>query len=84
MAACEFLHASILFLTGTISRRTEEIQLHYPLTPLYSKSFPVILHLAVDSDEVIRQLFHSLLFQVLLSFFLSKFCLLTEFAFDFS
>lgn len=69
MAACEFLHASILFLTGTISRRTEEMQLRYPLTALYSKSFPVILHLAVDSDEVIRQLFHTLLFQVLFILF---------------
>jgi len=65
MAACEFLHASIVFLTGTISRRTEEMQQRYPLTPLYSKSIPVILHLAVDSDEVIRQLFRTLLIQVL-------------------
>lgn len=64
MAACEFLHASIVFLTGTVSRRTEEMQQHYPLTPLYSKLFPVILILAVDSEEIIRQLFHTLLIQV--------------------
>ena len=65
MAACEFLHASVILLTGTLSRRTEEMKKVYPLTPLYSKIFPVILNLAVDSEEVIRQLFNGLLIQVL-------------------
>lgn len=64
MAACEFLHASVIFLTGTNSRRTEELRLRYPLAPLYAKIFPVILNLAADSDEIIRQLFHALLIQV--------------------
>lgn len=64
MAACEFLHASVTFLTGTISRRTEEIRRRHSLTPLYSKLFPTILSLAVDADEAIKKLFQDLLFQV--------------------
>jgi hypothetical protein len=72
MAACEFLHAAIVFLTGTASRRTEEIQQRYPLTPLYAKLFPVILTLAVDSEEVIRQLFHTLLIQVIIIIIIKK------------
>lgn len=64
MAACEFLHASVIFLTGTHSRRSEDLRLRYPLAPLYAKIFPTILNLAADSDEIIRQLFRALLIQV--------------------
>ena len=64
MAACEFLHASIIFLTGSNSRRSDDLRLRYPFTSLYSKIFPSIFSLAVDTDEVIRKLFHDLLFQV--------------------
>ncbi|KAI9558578.1 hypothetical protein GHT06_015366 [Daphnia sinensis] len=64
MAACEFLHASMIFLTGTNSRRTEDLQRRNPLAPLYAKIFPTILNLAADSDEIIRQLFRALLIQL--------------------
>uniref|UniRef100_A0A0P6IJU2 non-specific serine/threonine protein kinase n=1 Tax=Daphnia magna TaxID=35525 RepID=A0A0P6IJU2_9CRUS len=64
MAACEFLHASVIFLTGTHSRRSEDLRLRYPLAPLYAKIFPTILNLAADSDEIIRQLFRALLIQL--------------------
>lgn len=65
MAACEFLHASTVFMIGKHLQRSEEIRLRQPFTPLYSKIFPVILNLAVDTDPVIRQLFADLLLQVI-------------------
>lgn len=65
LAASEFLHASVVFSIGTCSQRTEELRRRLSFTPLYSKIFPVIIRLAVGADEVIRELFHELLFQVI-------------------
>lgn len=78
MAACEFFHASVVFLTGINSRRTEDLRLRYPLTPLYSKIIPTILSLAVDTDEVIRKLFNDLLFQVLKTSLIDRNVILRE------
>ena len=64
MAACEFLHASVLLLIGRNSQRSDELRVRQPFTPLYSKIFPVVLTLAVDTENVIRQLFTDLLYQV--------------------
>ena len=64
ISACEFLHASVIFLTGTCSIRTEEYRQRFPFTSLYSKIFPTVLNLAVDVNDVIRQIFHGLLIQV--------------------
>ena len=64
LAACEFVHASVILLTGTCSTRTEEYRQRFPFTHLYANIFPVILQLAVDLNPVIRQLFHQLLIQV--------------------
>lgn len=64
VASCEFLHAVTIYLTGSFFNRTEANQLKDPLTQIYSKLFPVILSLAVDLDDLIRQLFSQLLTQV--------------------
>lgn len=66
--ACEYLHASIVYMTGTNSRRTQEMRRQHSLKPLFTRVFPALLNLAVDSNAAIHQLFRDLLFQV--TFFL--------------
>ena len=51
LSACEFLQAVALFLTGTCSRRTAELQSKQPLTPIYASILPTILRLSVDSND---------------------------------
>ena len=72
LSACEFLQAVALYLTGTCSRRTIDLQTKQPLTGIYASILPTILRLAVDANDGIRQLFYDLTIQVLNSFFSLK------------
>lgn len=68
LAACEFLHACTVFLVGASARLTPEMQAKRPFTQLFRNIFPLVVNLAADCDEVVRQLFHTLLIQVFISF----------------
>jgi len=64
IAACEFLHSVLLFMIGkssTSSAGNEEIS----FSRLYKKIFPGLLKLSTDVEQVTKQLFQPLVFQII-------------------
>ncbi|KAJ3105325.1 hypothetical protein HDU97_008222 [Phlyctochytrium planicorne] len=64
VAACEFLHSVILLMIGGSQAVTEKGS-RTPYHDVYARLFPVILRLAVDLDQVTRELFRPLSFQII-------------------
>ncbi|KAJ3219136.1 hypothetical protein HDU67_002469 [Dinochytrium kinnereticum] len=64
VAACEFLHSVILLMIGG-SQSLSESGAQTPFHDLYARIFPVILRLSVDLDQVTRELFRPLTFQII-------------------
>ncbi|KRY20767.1 DNA-dependent protein kinase catalytic subunit [Trichinella patagoniensis] len=65
VAACEALHACVLFLLGNESFRTVKVRDRESISKAYSHIFPVLLKLACDVDEVPKQMFSTLFVQIL-------------------
>lgn len=59
VAAGEFLHAVTLYLIGCNAQKT-----YQPLKNIYRHIFPVIIRLSVDVEQITRQLFEPLAFQL--------------------
>ena len=53
VAACEFLHSLVLFMLGrgTVQPGTQQSR-QYSMVTLYEKTFPALLKLSVDVEEV--------------------------------
>jgi DNA-dependent protein kinase catalytic subunit len=60
VAACEFLHAITIYLVG--SHAQHKIKSSYE--NVYKHIFPVIIRLSVDVEQITRQLFEPLAFQL--------------------
>jgi hypothetical protein len=65
-AAAEALHAITIFMIGSAASLPDRgmDQSESIFAPIYLHIFPTILNLSVDSDNVCRQLFDKLLFQI--------------------
>ncbi|KAF2075899.1 hypothetical protein CYY_002790 [Polysphondylium violaceum] len=61
VAACEFLHSILLFMIGKSSTASEEVS----FSRLYKKIFPGLLKLSTDVEQVTKQLFQPLVFQII-------------------
>lgn len=72
IAACELLHALILYMIGQSATNLQEgvpsqakgIEQKAAFAKLYSKLFPVIIRLATEIEHISRQLFEPLCFQL--------------------
>ena len=76
IAACELLHALILYMigqsatslqdssSGNARSATSRIEQNAAFSKLYSKLFPVIIRLATELEQISRQLFEPLCFQL--------------------
>jgi DNA-dependent protein kinase catalytic subunit len=60
VAACELLHSLLLYMIGLNAKLEPR-----PLHRLYAHLFPVLLRLAVDVEQVARQLFEPLTTQII-------------------
>ncbi|KAK4317884.1 hypothetical protein Pmani_011063 [Petrolisthes manimaculis] len=65
VAASELLHSIIILMIGTGSQQHPDLATRFPMAPLYRRIFPGVLQLACDPDQVTRQLFLTLAFQVI-------------------
>jgi len=72
VAACEFLHSLMLFMIGTNAinpnsraASTDEEAKPTQFFKIYSHLFPVLIRLAVDNDQVTRQLFEPFIYQII-------------------
>ncbi|XP_076335270.1 DNA-dependent protein kinase catalytic subunit-like isoform X2 [Tachypleus tridentatus] len=65
VAACELFHALVIYMIGISVQQPKEWQKKYPMTKLYQRVFPALLKLACDVDQVARQLFEPLCYQVI-------------------
>ncbi|KAL1417557.1 hypothetical protein MTO96_006113 [Rhipicephalus appendiculatus] len=70
VAACELLHALVLYAVGTGVQNTER-RAKCPMVHLYQHLFPELLHLSCDPDQVTQNLFRPLTLQ-LMHWFSSK------------
>ncbi|KAL3227060.1 hypothetical protein MRX96_048858 [Rhipicephalus microplus] len=70
VAACELLHALVLYAVGTGVQNTER-RAKCPMVHLYQHLFPELLHLSCDPDQVTQNLFKPLTLQ-LMHWFSSK------------
>jgi DNA-dependent protein kinase catalytic subunit len=61
VAACEFIHATILYMVGWNAKRGDL----KPYAKLYEKLFPAAIRLATDVEQITRQLFEPLVFQLI-------------------
>nr|XP_008509655.1 PREDICTED: DNA-dependent protein kinase catalytic subunit-like [Equus przewalskii] len=52
VAACEFLHSMVMFMLGKATQMPEDGQGSPPMYQLYKRTFPVLLRLACDVDQV--------------------------------
>ncbi|KAL1788740.1 DNA-dependent protein kinase catalytic subunit isoform X1 [Sigmodon hispidus] len=64
VAACELLHSMVMFMLGRASQMPEG-QGWPPMYHLYKHTFPVLLQLACDVDQVTRQLYEPLVMQLI-------------------
>jgi DNA-dependent protein kinase catalytic subunit len=62
IAACELLHALVLFILGRSAQPA--LQKKSPMTKLFRKVFPYLLRLACDVEKVAEQLFRPLVLQM--------------------
>ncbi|XP_030070017.1 DNA-dependent protein kinase catalytic subunit [Microcaecilia unicolor] len=60
VAACELLHSMVVYMLGKASQMPEKDQSLPPMYQLYKRTFPVLLRLACDVDQVTRQLYEPL------------------------
>ncbi|KAM8966776.1 DNA-dependent protein kinase catalytic subunit [Pelodytes ibericus] len=60
VAACELLHSMVAFMLGKASQMPDTKTGPPPMYKLYKRTFPVLLHLACDVDQVTRQLYEPL------------------------
>ncbi|XP_053322155.1 DNA-dependent protein kinase catalytic subunit [Spea bombifrons] len=60
VAACELLHSMVAFMLGKASQMPDTNTGPPPMYKLYKRTFPVLLHLACDVDQVTKQLFDPL------------------------
>ncbi|XP_073924597.1 DNA-dependent protein kinase catalytic subunit isoform X2 [Castor canadensis] len=65
VAACELLHSMVMFMLGKASQMPEAGQDTPPMYQLYKHTFPVLLRLACDVDQVTRQLYEPLVMQLI-------------------
>ncbi|XP_016054399.1 PREDICTED: DNA-dependent protein kinase catalytic subunit [Miniopterus natalensis] len=65
VAACELLHSMVMFMLGKATQIPEGSQGSPPLYQLYKRTFPVLLQLACDVDQVTRQLYEPLVMQLI-------------------
>ncbi|KAM4688942.1 DNA-dependent protein kinase catalytic subunit [Discoglossus pictus] len=60
VAACELLHSIVAYMLGKASQIPEVKTESPPMYKLYKRTFPVLLRLACDVDQVTRQLYEPL------------------------
>ncbi|KAF6100707.1 protein kinase, DNA-activated, catalytic subunit [Phyllostomus discolor] len=65
VAACELLHSMVMFMLGKATQIPEGGQGSPPMYQLYKRTFPVLLQLACDVDQVTRQLYEPLVMQLI-------------------
>ncbi|XP_022371315.1 DNA-dependent protein kinase catalytic subunit isoform X2 [Enhydra lutris kenyoni] len=65
VAACELLHSMVMFMLGKATQMPEGGQDFPPMYQLYKRTFPVLLRLACDVDQVTRQLYEPLVMQLI-------------------
>ncbi|XP_010628625.1 DNA-dependent protein kinase catalytic subunit [Fukomys damarensis] len=65
VAACELLHSIVMFMLGKATQIPEGGEGLPPLYQLYKHTFPVLLRLACDVDQVTRQLYEPLVMQLI-------------------
>ncbi|XP_006204718.2 DNA-dependent protein kinase catalytic subunit isoform X2 [Vicugna pacos] len=65
VAACELLHSTVVFMLGKATQMPDGGPGPPPLYQLYKRTFPVLLRLACDVDQVTRQLFEPLVMQLI-------------------
>ncbi|XP_042541900.1 DNA-dependent protein kinase catalytic subunit [Dipodomys spectabilis] len=65
VAACELLHSMVMFMLGKATQMPESGQDFPPMYWLYKHTFPVLLRLACDVDQVTRQLYEPLVMQLI-------------------
>lgn len=64
-AACEFLHSLVVFSLGRAAQKSRQTKQRAPMEKLYRKLFPALLQLACDVEPVSRQLYETLVFQLI-------------------
>uniref|UniRef100_A0A670Y1A7 DNA-dependent protein kinase catalytic subunit n=1 Tax=Pseudonaja textilis TaxID=8673 RepID=A0A670Y1A7_PSETE len=65
VAACELLHSIVMFMLGKAAQIPEGHKNSPPLFHLYKRMFPVLLRLACDVDQVTRQLYGTLVMELI-------------------
>ncbi|XP_042320371.1 DNA-dependent protein kinase catalytic subunit [Sceloporus undulatus] len=65
VAACELLHSIVIYMLGKASQMPEGQQISPPMSRLYKHIFPVLLRLACDIDQVTRQLYGTLVMELI-------------------
>nr|Q8WN22.1 RecName: Full=DNA-dependent protein kinase catalytic subunit; Short=DNA-PK catalytic subunit; Short=DNA-PKcs [Canis lupus familiaris]AAL40979.1 DNA-dependent protein kinase catalytic subunit [Canis lupus familiaris] len=65
VAACELLHSMVMFTLGKATQMPECGQGFPPMYQLYKRTFPALLRLACDVDQVTRQLYEPLVMQLI-------------------
>ncbi|XP_045857456.1 DNA-dependent protein kinase catalytic subunit isoform X2 [Meles meles] len=65
VAACELLHSMVMFMLGKATQMPEDGQGFPPMYQLYKRTFPLLLRLACDVDQVTRQLYEPLVMQLI-------------------
>ncbi|XP_062044500.1 DNA-dependent protein kinase catalytic subunit isoform X2 [Lepus europaeus] len=65
VAACELLHSMVMFMLGKATQMPEGSQGPPPMYQLYKRTFPVLLRLGCDVDQVTRQLYEPLVMQLI-------------------
>ncbi|XP_061454380.1 DNA-dependent protein kinase catalytic subunit isoform X2 [Rhineura floridana] len=65
VAACELLHSIVIYMLGKASQIPEGQQSSPPMFHLYKHTFPVLLRLACDVDQVTRQLYGTLVMELI-------------------
>ncbi|KAF6024801.1 PRKDC [Bugula neritina] len=65
VVACELLHSFVILLLGNDATRPAGYSKKNSAEKIYSKLFPVLLSLSVDMEQVAKQLFEPLVFQLI-------------------
>ncbi|KAM6216536.1 DNA-dependent protein kinase catalytic subunit isoform 2-T2 [Rhynchocyon petersi] len=65
VAACELLHSMVMFMLGKATQIPESDRSSPPMYQLYRRTFPVLLRLGCDVDQVTRQLYEPLVMQLI-------------------
>ncbi|KAG8570891.1 hypothetical protein GDO81_011464 [Engystomops pustulosus] len=65
VAACELLHSLVTFMLGKASQIPDALEGPPPMYRLYKHTFPVLLRLACDVDQVTRQLYEPLVMGII-------------------